>query len=102
MNDWKKNGFAWYKPNLKINYTFHLDSKKWIGYRAAPKIKAITLMIHGEKDEAVPLEMTKKFFARLKCQKKLIIIKRGGHAISKTFYEDRVVSLTVNWFKKHL
>lgn len=102
LDGWKKNGFIWYKPNIKLNYTFHQDSIKRVGYKVAPKILAATLVIQGEKDDTVPLKYVKKFFNKLRCVKKMIVIKNGRHQISKAPYEDRVVRLSVSWFKKYL
>jgi len=102
LEDWEKNGFIWYKPKMKLNYSFHLDSIKKNGFKVASKIKTPTLLIQGEKDDIVRVSMSKKFFSLLRCPKKLVIIKGGGHAVTGTFYEDRVVKLNVSWFKKYI
>src|SRR3990167_1508754 len=82
IEDWKRNGFIWYKPKMKLNYSFHLDSKKRVGYKIAPQIKAATLVIQGDKDDVVPLQYVKNFFSKLKSIKKLAVIKNGGHNIT--------------------
>jgi len=102
FEDWKRNGFIWYKPKMKLNYSFHLDSKKRVGYKIAPQIKAATLVIQGDKDDVVPLRYVKNFFSKLKSIKKLAVIKNGGHNITDMPYENQVINLTVSWFKKYL
>ena len=87
---------------MKLNYSFHLDSKKRVGYKIAPQIKAATLVIQGDKDDVVPLRYVKNFFSKLKSIKKLAVIKNGGHNITDMPYENQVINLTVSWFKKYL
>jgi len=73
-----------------------------IGYKVAGKIKATTLLMHGQKDDLVPIGMSKKFYQLLKCPKKFIIFKNADHFIKKRPWQDRTVRLTVSWFKKYL
>ena len=39
-------------------------------------------MIHGEKDEVVPLNFHEWFYQYLKSLKKLVVIKKGDHSLS--------------------
>lgn len=63
-----------------------------------------TLLVHGDKDELVPLEHSEKILAAFKKQKvtsKLLVIKGAGHGFPG---EDgkRVSKAMVGWFEKHL
>ena len=64
------------------------------------KIKCPTLIIHGNEDESVPIEGSKKAIKLMNCKKELKIIPNADH----NFYEqiDEFINLTVEWFKKYL
>lgn len=102
FNKWKKTGALNYKPGHTLNYSFHLDSVKRKAYKAADKIKAATLVIHGSKDDVVPVNQSKEFYKLLTCTKKLEIILNGDHRISRKPWKDRVVNKSVAWFHKYL
>jgi len=58
LEEWKKKGYQYYESGdgrkLKLNHTFYRDFKNNDGFKAAPKIKISTLIVHGDKDETVP------------------------------------------------
>lgn len=65
---------------------------------------APTLLIHGDKDELVPLEHSEKILAEFKKHKvtsELLVIKDAGHGFRG---EDgkRASEALVGWFEKHL
>ena len=65
INDGRKNKVLNKKTNLKINVT----------------------MIHGQKDEVVPVSYSRKVLKIFKkAKKKLVIIKNGDHSLSKKKY----------------
>ena len=65
INDGRKNKVLNKKTNLKINVT----------------------MIHGQKDEVVPVSYSRKILKIFKkAKKKLVIIKNGDHSLSKKKY----------------
>tara|TARA_B100001778_G_scaffold103867_1_gene84803 strand:+ start:588 stop:1229 length:642 start_codon:yes stop_codon:yes gene_type:complete len=65
INDGRKNKVLNKKTNLKINIT----------------------MIHGQKDEVVPVSYSRKVLKIFKkAKKKLVIIKNGDHSLSKKKY----------------
>ena len=65
INDGRKNKVLNKKTNLKINVT----------------------MIHGQKDEIVPVSYSRKVLKIFKkAKKKLVIIKNGDHSLSKKKY----------------
>jgi len=64
LENWKMKGYRYYLSGdgrkLKLNYTFFEDFKNNNGFKAAPKIKVPTLIVHGDKDEAVPYKQSVK------------------------------------------
>ena len=92
LNDIKKN-----KKNLDI-----LESAK--------KLEIPTLLIHGEIDDVVPLEESKKIYNHIGTSlKDLMIIEEGNHTFginhpmeSHSIQFDTVLDLTESWFDKYL
>lgn len=64
------------------------------------KIKSPVLIIHGDKDDTIPLAQSKEAMQFLSGKSKLEIIKEGDHKLDDKM--DEVISLSVNWFKKYL
>ncbi len=64
------------------------------------KIKCPVLIIHGTEDNSVPLEDSKKAMQYLSETSKLEIIKGAEHKLEEDL--DRVITLSLNWFKKNL
>lgn len=64
LDEWKNYGHTYYINNdgkkFKLNYTFFEDFPNNDGYEAAKKIKIPTLIVHGGKDESVPIKQSKK------------------------------------------
>ena len=49
-------------------------------------------MIHGQKDESVPLNYSKKILKLFKnSEKKLVILKNGDHSLSSKRWLKRIV-----------
>lgn len=64
------------------------------------KVKVPVLIIHGDKDESVPLEDSKNATQYLPEDSKLEIIEEADHGFSEQL--DELIELSLNWFKKYL
>ena len=65
---------------------------------------APTLLIHGNKDELVPIEHSRNFDAAAKVQKlpcELLVIEGATHSFNAK-HNEVVVPAMVGWFEKHL
>lgn len=71
-------------------------------FSEAGKIACPTLVIHGDKDITLPWKDSQELVKVLKGPKKLEIIKGAEHAFHRHVEEKPVISLTVEWFRKHL
>ena len=85
-NETKKNGIY----NLKhgnyeypITYQLIKDGRKNKVFNKKIKSKIYLTMLHGSKDEVVPIIYSKKILKLFKnAKKKMIIIKNGDHSLS--------------------
>jgi len=64
------------------------------------KINSPVLIIHGDKDDTIPIEQSKSAMRFLPEGSKLEIIKDGKHKFDDKMNE--VIPLSVDWFKKYL
>jgi fermentation-respiration switch protein FrsA (DUF1100 family) len=60
------------------------------------------LIIHGESDELIPVEHAYKLFKAAKEPKKLEIIKGADHSFSNIEHLNKLIELSINWFKIYL
>lgn len=102
---WKNNGFILYhqsdgnKP--RVNYSFFLDAEKADGKAAARKIGIPTIIVHGDADQSVPIEQSRKTATLIKnCR--LEIIKGADHRFTKPEDNERCMDLIVEFVAKHL
>ena len=80
------------KYEYPITYQLIKDGKKNKILDKKIKTRINVTMIHGNKDESVPVIFSKKVLKIFKgAKKKLIIIKKGDHSLSKKPYLKRII-----------
>jgi hypothetical protein len=104
LEEWKRKGYKYYISGdgrkLRLNYTFAEDFKKNNGYEAAKQIKVPTLIVHGDKDESVPVKQSKKIASIIRdC--KLEIIKGADHRYSEPEHRERMLNLISKFIIKN-
>lgn len=80
---------------IEITYSFYEELKNAIAYA---DFEQPMLLIHGECDEAVPLEDV-THFRRINEQAQLVIIPGADHQFRGAGQWDMVVDLTRDWFE---
>jgi fermentation-respiration switch protein FrsA (DUF1100 family) len=58
------------------------------------------MVIHGERDELVPVDQAWEIFQNLSPPKEIHIIEGADHRLTQTAHRERAIQLTVDWFKK--
>lgn len=89
----KKDGREFVIPKKCFEERENFNREELLG-----KINCPVLILHGDMDDAVPLEHSKEAVKILK-NSKLEIIKGGGHKLDNN---EKVFYLSLNWFKKYL
>lgn len=102
---WKNKGYRDYSTtkhdNLKLNYSFYEDALKNDGYKAAPHIMVPTLIIHGDEDEAVPVEQSIKI-AKLIPDCTFEIVKGSDHVYTKPEHRDQMLKTISEYIFSHI
>lgn len=68
---------------------------------ALGSVRAPTLLIVGGDDEPV-IGMNREALARLRCEKKLVIVPGATHLFEEPGTLEEVARLAANWFTRHL
>ena len=96
IEEWKNKGYISYLNShgakSRLNYSFFEDFKNNNGYEYAKKINVPTLIIHGDCDETVPIEQSRKT-CRLMKKCRLEIIKGADHRYTKPEHFQKVIDL---------
>ncbi|MEM2350932.1 MAG: alpha/beta hydrolase [Thermoproteota archaeon] len=59
------------------------------------------LIIHGSQDVVVPVEHARMLYDKAGEPKKLVIIDGADHTFNRRDWEDKVIDLTIEWFKEN-
>ena len=96
LEEWKNRGVisiqGAYGQNLKLNYSFFEDAQKADGYSAAGQIHIPVLIVHGAKDETVPVEQSLRA-SRLFKNCRLEILAGADHIYSDPRDFDKMIQL---------
>lgn len=102
IGDWREKGFSIYTSGdgrqLKLKYNFYNDFKNNKGFEAAKNIKIPTCIIHGSKDESVPIELSKKLH-KIIVNSKLHIISGADHRYTNEKNNNEGMGILVDFFK---
>jgi acetyl esterase/lipase len=108
LRGWTTNPPAAIKAISSLKPPLAFDSKKEPA--CSPLLKttsktAPTLLIHGDKDELVPIDHSKNMLAALEKEKvtcKLTTVEGGHHGFTPKQNQETVLPALLGWFEKHL
>lgn len=98
---WKNKGYLkipWNNKNLK--YSFYEDLEKYNISQLLLNVNTPLMVIHGDKDQLVPLNDAKEIYNIVKGAKSLNIIKDADHSFSSK--ENELTTAAIFWFSKWL
>lgn len=103
IDKWKTEGAWEYDKSrgLTLKYSFYEDSLKNDGYKVAPFIKIPTLIVHGDKDEAVPEEQSIKI-AKLIPNCKLHIVAGADHRYTTETHAAEMLKVMSEFINNNL
>ena len=96
IKTWKEKDFVAVKSaedqSLRLNYSFFEDAQRLDGYQFAKSVKVPTFFVHGNSDETVPLEQSRKT-ASLIPDSRLEIIEGADHVYSNPQHFEKMLDL---------
>ncbi len=97
---WKQKGFISMPGSdgqkLKLNYSFYTDAQMIKSYAAIKKIKIPTIIVHGDKDETVPLEQSIRCASLLE-NGRLEVIEGADHTYTQPRHFEKMLSLIADF-----
>lgn len=105
MEAWKERGYK-IRTNragqeFRINYTFVEDFDNNNGYEIVGQITVPTLIVHGDKDQSVPVEQSIKFDSLLS-DSRLEIIEGASHFFEKPEEFEKMTNYIADFLIEHL
>lgn len=104
IEQWKAQGYRTHLTSkglkFRLNYTFFEDYDNNDGYEVAKKIAIPTLIVHGDKDEIVPIEQSIKI-SKILQNCKLEIIEGAGHHFDGLGQFEKTLDLIVDFIVKN-
>lgn len=96
IKEWRDKGYVIHinskGEEKKLDYSFFEDIKNNNGYEHAENIKIPTLIVHGDKDDIVPIEQSRKTASIIKnC--KLEVINGASHKYTNPGEFDKMINI---------
>jgi len=88
------------RGRIGIGYLNEAMAFNW--REAVEKIASPVLIIHGQKDEDVPLKYSRELLKAIKADKKLEIIESADHALESHQAKREIYNYSYSWLKKKL
>jgi dipeptidyl aminopeptidase/acylaminoacyl peptidase len=80
---------------------FFKDLPKHRLFSLLPKVSNC-MVIHGEKDELVPVDQAWEIFHTLGAPKEIHVIEDADHRLTNPSHRQRAIELSIEWFVKYL
>jgi fermentation-respiration switch protein FrsA (DUF1100 family) len=84
-----------------IRERFFDDARLYAAESFVPRVKNL-LIIHGDRDETVPLGHAHRIYERAREPRHLGIIPGADHSITAPEHREKAIALSLEWFKKYL
>lgn len=103
VSDWRKIGWPNTEHANKSKDKILADVKDIDIYQQAKNLSIPTLIVHGDKDDVVPIDQSKKLYQTLKGEKRLEIIHSATHDIkADPAHLEKTNTLFADFFKENL
>ena len=100
LKSWRKKGYL-IRKDKKIGLDYFEENEKKDYSSTLSQINLPILILHGKKDETVPLEFSEKLVRKYK-NLKLIKLPSSDHKFEDYADQQKLVRETVRWLKKYL
>lgn len=98
IDEIKRKGYVKLDGKLKICKDFFEEIQTMRPYENLPKINVPVLLIHGDKDVCVPIELSLNHISKIR-ECKLVTIKNANHGFERKEEESKVISTVCAWLK---
>ncbi|MCC6003082.1 MAG: alpha/beta fold hydrolase [Thermofilum sp.] len=96
-----EGGYVYWGPN-RWREASAMEAMGFSVMDLAGEVRAPTLIVHAVDDFMVPISQAKRFYEKLRVEKKFVEIERGGHVFDDYEVRRRIEGEVLDWVKKHL
>jgi pimeloyl-ACP methyl ester carboxylesterase len=100
VTDWRRTGYTIYHGR-RINVTMLDDLESINVPQAIAEVRCPTLVIHGDRDETVPVAEGHELFSLLPGAKELMVIRGADHRFSDPDHLEKVINHATDWLTSH-
>lgn len=98
-----EKGYLDLPSGYRIKRSFFEDAQKYDVLDSCAKISPRPLLIiHGSNDNIAPIDHAQALYEEAGEPKKIVIIEGADHSFNRRDWEDKVIDLTIEWFKENL
>jgi pimeloyl-ACP methyl ester carboxylesterase len=87
---------------IRLKYRFYEECLQYDGYKAASQITVPTLIVHGDRDELVPLQQSERLLDALAGPKQLRVLPGANHGFTTGEHFTAMTHLIADWVTRHL
>ena len=87
---------------IPIHFRFFEDCERLDAHQAAQALRVPTIIVHGDRDEVIPMAQSEELYARVRADKTLHIIPGADHRFSQPEQSRLVMELLVGWLTRYL
>lgn len=87
---------------IRLKYRFYEECLKYDGYTAASGIALPTMIVHGDRDELVPLQQSERLLDSLSGPKHLLVVPNANHGFSTGEHFTLMTRAIAEWIVTHL
>ncbi len=99
--NWRQTGFITYHGR-RINVSFLDDVQKLDVPQAAKTVSCPALIIHGDRDQTVPVDEAYELYEQLASPKKLCILEGADHRLSEPLSMKQALQESKDWLVRYL
>jgi dipeptidyl aminopeptidase/acylaminoacyl peptidase len=102
LNTFKKRGFYELPSGRRLLPSFFSDFNRYDVCQAAGEIGCPLLVIHGSADELVSPSNAYDIYQNSLEPKRIEIISGANHGFNDPKHIEKVINLTIDWFRQYL
>jgi pimeloyl-ACP methyl ester carboxylesterase len=88
--------------HIPVHYRFYEDCRQYNAYRAAEAVIVPTMIVHGQNDEVIPVNQSRKLIGHIRGTKTLHVIDGADHRFSSPGHFSRMTELLADWCVRYL
>lgn len=101
IDEWRNRGFTLYHGR-RLNVSLLNDLETINILDTAGRITCPVLILHGDADEVVPVEEAHELHARLKSEKRLVILRGSDHRLSDPAAVHSALAAALDWLTERV